>query len=95
MVTVLKTPVREKISYNTKTHKGKHLKKKIEITLCKMKSAYQFPKMNHKKPCYCSASFLFRLVIMDCNEKLFPERWFEKSNFPKQTIHIMPALAEI
>ena len=28
MVAVLKTPVREKISYNTKTHKGKHLKKK-------------------------------------------------------------------
>ena len=29
MVAVLKTPVTEKISYNTKTHKGKHLKRKI------------------------------------------------------------------
>ena len=32
---------------------------------------------------------------MVCNEELFPERWYEKFTFPKQTIHIMSTLAEI
>ena len=32
---------------------------------------------------------------MECNEEHFPERWYEQSTFPKQTIHIMSTLAEI
>ena len=32
---------------------------------------------------------------MECNEELFPERRYEKSTFPKQTIHIISTLAEI
>ena len=32
---------------------------------------------------------------MECIEELFLERWYEKSAFPKQTIHIMSKLAEI
>ena len=31
---------------------------------------------------------------MECNEELFTERWYEKSNFPKQRIH-MSTLTEI
>ena len=32
---------------------------------------------------------------MEYNEEPFPERWYEKSTFPKQTFHIMSTLAEI
>ena len=45
--------------------------------------------------CYCFTLFLFKSTVMECNEELFPERWYEKSNFPKQTIHMIPTLTEI
>ena len=32
---------------------------------------------------------------MECNEELFPERWYEKSNFLKQAIYMMTTLTEI
>ena len=32
---------------------------------------------------------------MECNEEVFPERWYEKSTCLKQTIHIMSTIAEL
>ena len=32
---------------------------------------------------------------MEYNVELFSERWYEKSTFPKQAIHIMSTLGEI
>ena len=31
---------------------------------------------------------------MVCNEELFLERWYEKSTFPKQTLHMMSTLTK-
>ena len=45
--------------------------------------------------CYCFTLFLFKSTVMECNEELFPEMWYEKSTFPKQTIYMMSTLTEI
>ena len=38
---------------------------------------------------------VFKSIVMECNKELFPDRWYEKSTFPKLTIQIMCTLAEI
>ena len=59
-----------------------------------MISTQQVPKINKKKASYRFTLFLFKSTVMECNEELFPERWYEKSTFPKQATHIMSTLRE-
>ena len=44
-------------------------------------------------PYFCLSQSL--ISVMECNEELFPEIWYEKSTFPKQTIYMMSTLTEI